>query len=381
MAAMIKDYVEKCKTCLETQPAKKKEELLLKKVPEYPYQIVAIDLFHYGGEEYIVVADSFSGFFEFRRLRDTSSDAVVEFLKEQFAAHGCPEILETDGGPQYSSKVFSEFAKKWGFRQEKSSPRFPRANGLAERYVQIAKKMLRRCQREGEDVRHALVMARNTPKEGLDSPAERLIGWKTRNGLCAAKKLVTPETASTVASRIETERQQQKKYADRGAQTFKELSEGQRVMLQNPDGTWRSGGVKARKGSRSYIVALDDGRELWRNSHFLKPTNVTTTIIPDDYRRPVQMPETRLLQSSQSQFEALSAPEEQPQVPRDYSAVGEKPNSLPVQSQASSQNRSSLVEQPRSVVVVSGVPEGGRGDGPYIIRSGRAVKKPDRLDL
>ncbi|XP_055585123.1 uncharacterized protein K02A2.6-like [Uranotaenia lowii] len=283
MTREIHEYVEKCKVCQQTQSTKRKEEVFMKKVPEYPYQVVASDLFHFGGFTFVLLVDSFSGFYEFRKLRETTSEEVIKFLKEKFACFGCPEEFHSDGGPQYSSRSFAKFAKDWEFKHEISSPGFPRANGLADRYVQSAKRLIKKCALSGEDIYHALLMSRNTPKDSLSSAAERLIGRRTRNKLCAAKELVKPKTAELITKKLQLNREKQKRYADRGAKPFVEIPTESRVCVQNSDGSWSTGTIKDKKGNRSYLVHLDDGRELWRNSHFIQRTQVEETIIPQRY--------------------------------------------------------------------------------------------------
>lgn len=185
----------------------------------------------------MLLVDSFSGFFEFRKLKESTSEEVIKFLKEMFACFGSPEEFHSDGGPQYSSKLFIQFAKQWCFRHEKSSPAFPRANGLAERYVQSAKNLIRKCALSGEDPYRALLLLRNTPGENLSSPVERLIGRKTRNKLSVTKSMLKPKTAELITEKLRLNRERQKRYADRGTQSFEEIPVHSKVCVQNPDGS------------------------------------------------------------------------------------------------------------------------------------------------
>ncbi|XP_055710577.1 uncharacterized protein LOC129806196 [Phlebotomus papatasi] len=350
MAADIKNFVEKCRVCQQTQAAKQKEEIFLKKIPEYPFQIVASDLFHFATYDFVLLVDSFSGFYEFKKLPEASSEEVIRFLKEKFALLGCPEELHTDGGPQYSSKAFTQFARDWGFKHEKSSPGFPRANGLAERYVQKAKKLIKKCSLSGEDIHHALLVQRNVPKENLGSPMERLMGRRTRTNLCAAKELLSPKDTPNVTEMLQKCREKQKVYADRGAKRFKELKIQSRVRMQNTDGSWSSGTVKEKKGERSYVVVLDDGRELWRNSHFIEPTKSAGPIIPDRF---VKFPDL----------------------------VGEAESTEQTEVQANAEVEEGLSQQPRPNGSQIREEQPGPSTGRYVTRSGREVKPPEKLNL
>lgn len=75
--------------------------------------MISTDLFSFKGQSYILLADHYSGFLDFQQLVDnTTSPEAIKCLKEWFSVHGIPEIVESDGGPQYSSKAFENFAKE-----------------------------------------------------------------------------------------------------------------------------------------------------------------------------------------------------------------------------------------------------------------------------
>ena len=54
-------------------------------------------------------------------------------------------MLMSDNGPQYSSAIFSKFAKEYNFQHVTSSPKFPRSNGEAERAVRTVKELLEKA--------------------------------------------------------------------------------------------------------------------------------------------------------------------------------------------------------------------------------------------
>jgi transposase InsO family protein len=93
---------------------------------------------------YLLVIDYFSRYIEIAKLFNTSSQSVINHLKSIFARHGIPECFMSDGGPQYVSFVFKQFAQLYGFQHIVSSPRYVQSNGLAERGVQTIKMMLKK---------------------------------------------------------------------------------------------------------------------------------------------------------------------------------------------------------------------------------------------
>ena len=95
----------------------------------------------------------------------------------------------SDNGPQYSAEEFACFAKKYGFQHRTSSPKFPQANGEAERAVETIKALLNKT----DDPFLGLLAYRSTPLENGYSPAELLMGRKIRSMVPVIPKLLHPK--------------------------------------------------------------------------------------------------------------------------------------------------------------------------------------------
>ena len=86
----------------------------------------------------------------------------------------CPEqchvfgnTLFSDNGPQFSSEEFKSFSTELKFEHVTSDPTYPQSNGLAERAMQTAKQLIKKCREDKSNVYIALMNLRNTPcKEG-----------------------------------------------------------------------------------------------------------------------------------------------------------------------------------------------------------------------
>lgn len=111
----IERFVRTCSVCNSCKPHQQREPLKMYNVPERPWSLVATDLFHWNGTDYVVVTDSFSGWFEITKLSNMSSRIVIDKLKETFSRFGIPDVLYSDNGPQYSSEEFRKFSREWGF--------------------------------------------------------------------------------------------------------------------------------------------------------------------------------------------------------------------------------------------------------------------------
>ena len=107
MTTHIKEAVAKCEFCAEYQTANPPQPVQTHKIPERPWSRVGADLFSLHSKDYIVLVDYYSDFVDL--LKNTSSSAVIKFLKAQFSGHGIPDVLVTDNGLQFVSGEFSEF--------------------------------------------------------------------------------------------------------------------------------------------------------------------------------------------------------------------------------------------------------------------------------
>ncbi|ERL87118.1 hypothetical protein D910_04518, partial [Dendroctonus ponderosae] len=167
MNKQIQDMVMVCNTCQTYQNTQTREPMIPHEIVKRPWHKVACDLFHLYGEQYLLVVDYYSKFFELVNLhRDLSSENIISVLKD-----GIPTIVMSDNGPEFSSIKFREFSVNWEFKHIKSSPRYPQSNGLVERYIQTVKNTLRKSMMDKKDPFLALLDLRNTPIDGKHSPA------------------------------------------------------------------------------------------------------------------------------------------------------------------------------------------------------------------
>ena len=106
MTKQIDQMVTNYSTCQELRFNNSAEPMLPNEIPQYPWQIVATDLFLWNDVTYIVVVDYYSRYWEIPSLPSTSK-AVIEKLKQIFARHGQPETVKSNNGPQYTVALLS----------------------------------------------------------------------------------------------------------------------------------------------------------------------------------------------------------------------------------------------------------------------------------
>ena len=88
---------------------------------------------------FIVVIDAYSKWLEVHLMKSTTSQAIIEKLRDIFAMHGLPITVVSDNGPNFTSHEFQQFLKGNGIKHVTVSPYHPASNGQAERAVRVFK--------------------------------------------------------------------------------------------------------------------------------------------------------------------------------------------------------------------------------------------------
>ena len=211
------------------------------------------------------VVDYFSRFIEVSKLSSTSSEAVIEHLKSIFSRHGIPETVISDNGPQYSAAIFGAFAIQYGFTHTTSSPRYPQANGAAERAVRTVKELLVK----NKDPYLAMLAYRSTPLENGYSPAELLMGRQIRTTIPVITKPLIPKLPkkSLLQQKEENMRQQNFDYRH-GETVLKPFKQGESVWILDCN---TRGTVMKQNKTQSYVVQVPEGGTYQRNRRHLLP--------------------------------------------------------------------------------------------------------------
>lgn len=270
MTSQIRDKIMNRSVCRSHEVRQAKEPMMLREVPDRPWQKVAVDLFCDNGKNYLITVDYYSDYFEVDPLNLTTAEAVINKLKCQFARHGIPEELITDNGPQFTGAAFQTFANRWEFSHRRTSPYHSQSNGKAEAAVKQAKRMLSKARATHEDPYLMLLEIRNTPAPDIGlSPVQRLYSRRTSTLMPASAELLHPISPSheQLQTRLRKRMIEQKRYYDRGTRVLPELAVNDEVWIQPIPGVnerWKRGVVTAKIGERSYEISTD-GKIIRRN--------------------------------------------------------------------------------------------------------------------
>ena len=258
----IEDKCQSCDTCLRSERNETKEPLIPLPIPYTPFEMVGVDLFHLDGKDFLLLVDYLTKWPVVKQLaRGTSSNTVIQSIKEIFADFGQSDVIVSDNGPQFSSGEFKRFCSDYNIRHQTSSPLHPSGNGQSERTIGTVKSMLSKCSREGSDWLKGLVTLRNTPvADGLPSPAELLQGRILRDSMPVSTERykVTSYDLELVRAKLGDIKSSNKYYHDRHAGPDKvPLHPGQQVYFRAASGEWKPGKILRVEGDRSYEISGD----------------------------------------------------------------------------------------------------------------------------
>lgn len=270
----VKKLVSECDVCQTYQPGQQKEPLITHERPDIPWYKLGTDVFHFDGNNYLLVVDYYSNYFEIAQLRNMSSKETILKFKSILSRHGIPRYLVSDNATNYVNDEFRQFAESWGIEHTTSSPRYPKANGLAEKYVGIVKKLLVKSQSENLDPYLALLNYRDTPVLGDKSSAQLLMGRHLRTRIPVQSKLLKPQKQVKVQADRRNKCFQQQKVYNRSARPLPPLVMNENVtMWSEQQKKWLPAKVVGIKNNpRSYVVETSRGDRYTRNRVQLRKT-------------------------------------------------------------------------------------------------------------
>ncbi|XP_033643379.1 uncharacterized protein LOC117303321 [Asterias rubens] len=217
----------------------------------------------------------------------------------------------SDNGPQFSSASFLQFAKTYGFIHTTSSPRYPQANGEAERAVRTIKGLLKK----NTDPYLSLLMYRSSPLQNGLSPSELLMGRKLKTTLP-----ILPSNLHPKAQQDQTIRQKEEAYRTKQQHNFNLRHRAKTLTTLHPgDSVWirdqnRQETILAKSSQpRSYIVETNLGA-VRRNRSALVTTPDHTPQPPDPdalLSPPSDVTTQTVLPTPMQQFPPSTSPEKQ----------------------------------------------------------------------
>jgi hypothetical protein len=104
-------------------------------LPKAAWLLIGMDFvgpFH-TGENLLVLVDYYSQYPEVEIMKHITTASLKPRLRRIFARYGVPQEIVTDNAKTFRSSRFSNLMREFGIKPKKITPRYPRANGEAER--------------------------------------------------------------------------------------------------------------------------------------------------------------------------------------------------------------------------------------------------------
>lgn len=140
MYSETKHYVMSCIDCLERKGFRKKHAPLVRReTPSNTNSAISLDFIgplktsERGNKYILVIICQFSRFVQVYPLKDMTAESTCEKLLEYICNFGIPEVILSDQGKNFESKLCKELCDRLHINKIRTSPYHPETNGINER--------------------------------------------------------------------------------------------------------------------------------------------------------------------------------------------------------------------------------------------------------
>lgn len=230
----LKDIYNNCDACREfraSQPQKQNEISMVDVFANfYPNEEIQIDFAEKGNNDYLMVADTLTGFIQAFPVRNKGTAEATLKVREWSSMFGRPYRIKCDSGPAFR-KTFREEMKELGINVVPSSNYNPSSNALVERAVKSLKEILNKGGTMSDLQLRELIFCVNSREQegGKGSPLSRFLGHGTRSYLPNSL-----DRNLNWSHLMQIRAEQHQKRVDKPGRCPKEVfEEGERVWVQD----------------------------------------------------------------------------------------------------------------------------------------------------
>ncbi|CAB0017407.1 unnamed protein product [Nesidiocoris tenuis] len=269
----ITNFISRCGPCQKYQNKLPKEPLMSHSIPILAFNKIGLDIADVNGVPYLVTVGYYSKWIEVDKLKSKSAASVINCLKRIFQTSGIPKTIVTDNVP-FNSYEMKEFASDFDIELCFISPGHSQSNGLAEKSVGIIKKLFKKINYDEKRFWYALLEYRNSPIIDLGlSPAQLLHKRVLRILIPSTTSTLKPALPENIGNKIEESQKKQALNYDKSAVKKKQdlcTQVGQRVLVREGSVWIPKKLVGPAAVPRSFYVEGEDGRQLKRNSRWIR---------------------------------------------------------------------------------------------------------------
>ncbi|KII73811.1 Transposon Ty3-I Gag-Pol polyprotein [Thelohanellus kitauei] len=190
MHAETLHYCQTCMTCELVNLKTVKTELEPLQT-SLPWEVVGVDVL-----ELPISKNGYRLFYKWvhvARLKNQSSETIVDELNKLFLLFGPPKAIHSDQGRSFESHLFKKLCEGWNLNKSRTSAYHPQCNGLVERANRTLLNLLRKNvapHEDWEELIDSLVYAYNTSTHSSTKvpPFMALMGREPNNLIIERKK-------------------------------------------------------------------------------------------------------------------------------------------------------------------------------------------------
>ena len=287
----IRDFVRQCEICKVNKLVRIKTRLPMKITdsPSEAFEKIQIDivgplpLTEQGNKYILTIQDNLTKYSDAIPLKNIESTTIAMALAEQFISRfGCPKIIHTDQGSNFTSQIMETFCKIFKIKQLKSTAFHPQSLGSLERSHHVLIQYLKNyCEKTNWDrwIRFAIFSYNTSTHEGTGfTPHELIFGKEatipsefaqnklplTYNLFLKTLQDKLAETQSLAKIRLHAAKEKSKRFYDQKL-NIQNYDVGDTVYLLNDTKSSKldvehSGPYKIINVFNDYNVELDIGR-------------------------------------------------------------------------------------------------------------------------
>lgn len=131
----VEDYLKRCLGCATVQRDNPPEALIRTRLPESPWDAVAIDFLEIRehGVKLLVLVDYYTRFVSVEIMKVTDASHLIEVLEKIFDIWGYPWLIRSDNGSPFQSQEFETWRRARDIDHDLTTPYTPQQNGEVER--------------------------------------------------------------------------------------------------------------------------------------------------------------------------------------------------------------------------------------------------------
>lgn len=151
MNKSIDEFAKSCMSCALVRRDLPPEELSLTKLPDKPWDVVAIDFLDAPEGKILVIVDYNTRYVHVETMKNTDAESLIKALEKPFGTWGRPALIRSDNGPPFNSDAMKTWCESYNIAHDRTTPYTPQQNGEVETQNRGINKAIKIARSEGKN--------------------------------------------------------------------------------------------------------------------------------------------------------------------------------------------------------------------------------------